>query len=218
MSKPSKRISVEDFPHFKIENIEEVPAEPNNDGNLKLLGHFEKSEQVHPTEMSWDWFLRTEKHENILGRWEWTDRKSGAATVWVTGEKENFSVGMKLPFLDAYWQAYKVWMIVDPKNEWEKVAFKATPAISRPYSDGEGNRSIYVRPVPGGVTPGPGETLVKGGWDHEHCELCNVSLEPGDSGYLDLEDHWVCEKCYKKYVGPRDLSFALFEIEFPSAP
>lgn len=54
-----------------------------------------------------------------------------------------------------------------------------------------------------------GEEVVAGGWDHEHCEICQKKIGcGGDSfGYLNPPDAWVCEKCYTSFVASRSLAF-----------
>jgi hypothetical protein len=51
--------------------------------------------------------------------------------------------------------------------------------------------------------------IVPGGWDHEHCELCWGKIGSGGDpeGYSNGNGHWVCSRCYKRYVDPGDLRF-----------
>ena len=48
--------------------------------------------------------------------------------------------------------------------------------------------------------------MVRGGWDHEHCALCwvTISVNPEDQheGYTDGKD-WICVACFQQYVAPR---------------
>jgi hypothetical protein len=52
-----------------------------------------------------------------------------------------------------------------------------------------------------------------GGWDHEHCELCEAHIGgSGDPhGFVDPEEHWLCRTCHERYAVPRDLSFLIDE-------
>jgi hypothetical protein len=52
-----------------------------------------------------------------------------------------------------------------------------------------------------------GIRLVPSGWGHEHCELCKEHIDAGIFGYCDPGGRWMCEKCYERYVVPRDLAF-----------
>ncbi len=62
--------------------------------------------------------------------------------------------------------------------------------------------SLWHKRLPG-EEPAPGSTVMPGGWDHEHCELCweKIALYEGCRrfGYRNGED-WVCEECYVKYI------------------
>jgi hypothetical protein len=51
--------------------------------------------------------------------------------------------------------------------------------------------------------------VVRGGWDHEHCELCRGKIGVGGApvGYRDNDDQWLCESCYDHYAKQHDLSF-----------
>ena len=71
----------------------------------------------------------------------------------------------------------------------------------------EGNQSRYCPATDQTLLEGPNAQLVAGGWDHEHCSLCNVHINTGDFGYCDPKKRWMCEKCYERYVMRRDLAF-----------
>jgi ribosome-binding protein aMBF1 (putative translation factor) len=49
--------------------------------------------------------------------------------------------------------------------------------------------------------------VVTDGWDHEHCELCNKHIDPGDYACINTDRLWVCLSCFDNYAKPRDLSF-----------
>jgi len=57
------------------------------------------------------------------------------------------------------------------------------------------------------LPPIDSDGLIKGGWSHAHCELCNKHIEAETYGYADPGEHWVCEECHAKYVVNHDLSF-----------
>jgi hypothetical protein len=47
--------------------------------------------------------------------------------------------------------------------------------------------------------------LLEGGWDHEHCNVCWLRIEPGD-WYWPNKDESVdevdlCEECYRRVMG-----------------
>jgi len=126
---------------------------------------------------------------------------------------------MVLPYVDGRWEAYHVWMVAEPGWVWTRTLFQASDAVAERVRAQDGKEWIKLSKAPIGnetgaplhVYPGPhdvgSEGIVKGGWDHEHCELCQAHVDPGDFGYLDLADHWICEGCYTQFVSTHDLSF-----------
>lgn len=59
-------------------------------------------------------------------------------------------------------------------------------------------------------TSGGGEVVKKGGWDHEHCQLCSDPISARDParrwGYRNEDDDWLCEACYRLYLERRQFS------------
>ena len=48
--------------------------------------------------------------------------------------------------------------------------------------------------------------LVKGGWNHDHCQVCWWDLYESEDpehgvGYTDGDD-WLCSECYGKFIAP----------------
>jgi hypothetical protein len=46
--------------------------------------------------------------------------------------------------------------------------------------------------------------LVRGGWSHDHCEICWWELSESDDeahslGYTDGR-HWICSECYQRFI------------------
>jgi hypothetical protein len=155
-------------------------------------------------------------------------KETKAAALTFEATKEPDIVGHSLAYLSPYWQAYNVWMVLDPDWGWEKKTFLGMDAIaedfqSKDISIVEGREvKIWTKLSPANVqrgesrhypatdqtsTPESKVRLVPSGWDHEHCELCNSHIDIGMSGYCDPDDRWMCENCYTRYVVPRDLAF-----------
>jgi len=85
-------------------------------------------------------------------------------------------------------------------REWIEVKKAGNDShLSRYYPVSPEGRTILPYAGPDGI--------IKGGWDHEHCELCNAHIEADTYGYLDLGEHWVCVGCYERFVMNHDLSF-----------
>jgi len=120
---------------------------------------------------------------------------------------------------------------MEPKWIWNKILFQPADAAGTRFqteqvsmfegqevrewikvkrSGGEGGVYRVYPVVPDGRIDLPDvgpDGVIRGGWDHEHCELCHAHIGPGDYGYVDLGEHWVCEKCHGKYIVTHDLSF-----------
>ena len=112
--------------------------------------------------------------------------------------------GETYPWIDIYWQAYHVTMIL--AGRWEPRRFAAQAA----HYFRQGG-VVGWQPLGGKLPDGAEDLGVReGAWDHEHCELCNAHIGgPGDpDGYVDPDEHWLCQACYDRYAVPRDVSFA----------
>ena len=59
-----------------------------------------------------------------------------------------------------------------------------------------------------GDNPDGGMT-VPGGWDHEHCFICQAKIGTGGQtvGYVDQSSEWVCEYRYRNFVEPHSIDF-----------
>ena len=106
-----------------------------------------------------------------------------------------------LPWVDGYWQAYHIALILDTEHRWERVTFGAGDALQ---SRVPGWR---VRRAADGAVPTSTEIAAPGAWDHEHCMLCNARVNPGDAAYTDVEDNWLCVRCFVAYAERHELSF-----------
>lgn len=99
-------------------------------------------------------------------------------------------VGSTYEYLDGYW-GDRAELVLDRSREWKLKTFVPKDSV-RYARDGT-------------------KTHVPGGWDHEHCYVCQKTIshigEVDREGYVDQEDVWVCCHCYEQYVTPRSLAF-----------
>ena len=72
-------------------------------------------------------------------------------------------VGESIPWIDGYWQAYYVTLILDADHKWNKVTFSSSPAVQRHIP------GWFVVRKAEGATQEEGDVIVPNGWDHEHC-------------------------------------------------
>jgi len=219
---------LEDLPHFLIVGIKQGATQPNGYSDFALSGVFDKVEGVREERC---WLLLPER-DCLIGDLRGLDPEAKTAVFFIysTSETKKPDVhGSKLPYLDGYWQAYHVWMVLEPEWIWKPLAFQSRDAVGRRFqadevqvidgqnvsewievkdTAGRGNRRYYPvypgRQAPFLIRP---DSVIAAGWDHEHCELCRSHIESGERGYVDPSGHWVCEGCYAKYVSVHDLSF-----------
>ncbi len=83
------------------------------------------------------------------------------------------------------------------ESSWERQAWFARNALVH----GKGGRvSLYV-----GQKYDPAKIeLVKGGWNHDHCQICWWDLYESEdpehgAGYTNGGD-WLCSECYSKFI------------------
>ena len=159
------------------------------------------------------------------------DPALGTALFQTSDELMPEVAGVELSYVDDTWEPIHVWMVAVPTWKWTRTLFQAADAIGRVVDgagvsllDGEEVREwIQIKPVgkdsnlsrcypvfPSGkpVLPPIGANgLIKGGWTHAHCEICDTHIDAENYGYVDAGEHWVCESCYARYVVNHDLSF-----------
>jgi hypothetical protein len=113
-------------------------------------------------------------------------------------------VGSVYPWIDGYWQAYQVAMVL--AGQWESRRFHSGPARYFRLPGVTGWQPIDAPLMDGAEDLG----IRDGEWDHEHCELCGETIGEADvtPAYVDPDDHWLCAKCYDRYGLTRDVSFA----------
>lgn len=179
---------------FVIDSREDLGAE------TVLHGHFPDGEGVREGVS----FLWLTPERAIPGRLHdldpdrWTARFSAEAP-----ESDLAPPGTTLPWMSGYWNPHHVRMIA--RGDWEERTFVPRDAVE---FDLQGVRG--VAPSEAGV-PRNAEVKgsVPGGWDHEHCEICTTKIGAGGAatGYVDPEDHWICEYCFRRYAEPRTLRF-----------
>jgi len=61
--------------------------------------------------------------------------------------------------------------------------------------------------------------LIKGGWNHDHCEICHTTIAEGETeiefeneGFYS-EYEWICKNCHSNFIKPTDLESVLSEFE-----
>jgi hypothetical protein len=187
---------LEDLPAFEVQRIV--------DGNEpELLGMLTHLRSVRPGR-SW---LYAGDADSLIGDLvdiDATSRRARfVAPFW--SSMSPIKVGSVVPWLDAYWQAYHVTMILDPEANWGRTDF--VPSGAQHFRQGgvSGWTKVGQR-LPEGAVP---THIEDAGWDHEHCELCQSKVGRGGNthGYVDRNGRWLCERCYEEYAATHSLGF-----------
>jgi hypothetical protein len=182
-------------------------------GSPGFSGRFDRTEGVREI-VCW---LRISGEKHSKGSLHAFDARSHTATFLPWEGREYLSIGMKLPWIDAFWKPTDIEMVIDPAWSWTQTRFELRDGW-RIDADIEG--AIMAKapepevPVPEGVT------LISKGWDHEHCHFCWQKIGTGGaaSGFIDSAGTWLCENCYSSFVVTHDLSFmAIFGRIWPEA-
>jgi hypothetical protein len=217
--------TVADLPHFAVSSIERgEKRHPAADYiEFKLHGTFDHLAGVREARC---WLLLPQR-DCLVGDLESLDSRARTA-VFVTFEKSPPDlVGGELPYVYGYWQAYHIWMVTEPSWGWKRALLQRGEVVAEVFESERAEtiqgqkvkRWIRVKetgqhrgkerafPVFSGDLQPQIDAVTVTGWDHEHCELCSAQIRLGDHGFVDADEHWVCELCYAKYVATHDLSF-----------
>jgi len=102
-----------------------------------------------------------------------------------------------------WWTSQQVHLFEDRQRTWRRADF--APSDMLLFRRGDGQGSVGRRLVSGEVLPSDAE-IVKGGWDHEHCELCwrEIAAEADNqsAGYTDGKG-WLYPESFEHYIAPR---------------
>lgn len=95
-------------------------------------------------------------------------------------------------------------LVLSPQLTWKETVFHPMDAVSVPWGE---FRVVTVAPE-GGVLP-EGAEVIKGGWDHMHCGICNACIceMHGPEAAVSNEDAWVCRACYQRHVLTKNIDF-----------
>lgn len=217
--------TLEDFPHFAVAAVRRGKTSTDGYRRFEIDGKFDRAgKEIDP---HWFWLLFGTQ-ECLCTTLQSLDEETLAATLTCDVTDEPRVLGQTLLYLSPRWQAYHVWMVLDPAWGWVRKRFQGADAVEVDYDAGETSviegRKIRVwtkltiasgregasRHYPASnqsLPPKSEPRQVPGGWGHEHCDLCKTHIDAGEFGYCDPGGRWMCEKCYERYVVQRDLSF-----------
>jgi hypothetical protein len=108
-------------------------------------------------------------------------------------EKKNY-------IFEDWWTDSQIELVKNSSRIWEKKRFKVVPGfwILKDGAKVLGKLSQHEHLPEGAI-------LDNTAWDHEHCELCwmTISEHAGhqQEGYTDGKE-WLCVECHDKYITP----------------
>jgi hypothetical protein len=149
-------------------------------------------------------YLRVGEGRLVQGRFRHVDPGSGMCSFFPDDPRRlaELRPGLSCLFLDGYW-GERAELVLDENRPWQRREFEPSDAVRYPS---RGGGSIVSKSL--AESPPDGE-IVKGGWDHEHCNICWETIGPHDhpAGYFSAPQTWICERCHSSYVVPRSLAF-----------
>ncbi len=139
----------------------------------------------------------------IWGRLAEVDLSAGNCIIVADqcDELATLSNGQSYPRLDGYW-GERAELVLDRSKKWEERTFTPVDAVAFTIDGGNLVRKVSDGPTAEG-------DVVKGGWDHEHCEICWATISRADNptGIFAEPKHWICCDCYQRFVLPASLEF-----------
>lgn len=187
------------LPQFTIDEVREVSP-----GDSVIIGQFSHLRGVRN---DGGWLYRRPPELSLVGGLNRVPSAAGEAVEFRTPDEDRvpeLRVGTAYPWIDEYWQAYQVDMILD--GQWEARRFAVASARYFRLNGVTGWQADDGGPLPAGAED---LGVRAGGWDHEHCDLCNahIDAESGPEGYVNPGNRWLCVLCFHRYAEPRDLAF-----------
>jgi hypothetical protein len=194
-----KRIS--ELPHFKVSEVREGVLHRGT-VEVNLVGTFDTLDGVDGGRCS----LILPSLESIWCEPLRFDAKTGSAVylAWFSEMKD--VAGESLAYVNGRVDGEKVAMIADESNVWTKLKFEPSDAIANSIIGTDGKPWTALRKANSHPASGQ-ERVVKNGWNHEHCKLCNASIGAEQCGYRDSTQRWICELCFERYAKGHNISF-----------
>jgi hypothetical protein len=182
-----------------------LTVDDGDPSQIRVVGRFENC-TLDADGITW-FYLWLSATEAILPSLVELDKESGSAVISISPEdmRDTIRPGSALHWLDPYWREYHVTMILE--GQWKRIDFIAEDAI---HFEKGGKRGWA--PLGATIPDGFVQTHIeKGGWDHEHCEICNshIGSEGSAVGYKDENNRWLCPECHDKWAAPRSLGFLI---------
>ena len=186
--------TLEDLPKFTVHSME-ADAE-----HVLLKGMFDRIDGVRVD--GWDYlysfgppYLAAE-----VASFNSQSKRAGYRVFRKHASAKSVRPGSVLYWLYAYWKPEVVDAVLDLQYAWAPQIFVNQDAYSRRTDNWR-----VLSPVSQGA-PGAEHAHVEGGWNHEHCDICNGHIDPG-SEFYQRDYVFICHPCFERFVRTHDLSF-----------
>jgi hypothetical protein len=130
--------TVEDFPKFVVTAVRRGAASERGYTWFELEGAYDRNLESRFDQIIagagplWFWLLFNERG-CLCPMLKSFDKEANTA-ILTCQEKEKPRVdGLALAYLSSYWQAFHIWMVLDPDWGWERRQFRGTDAVAEDY-------------------------------------------------------------------------------------
>jgi|SRR5271157_5653219 len=121
--------TLEDFPKFIVTTLRRGATSEDGYQQFELEGGFDPilegsfNQIIQGTGPSWFWLLFGERGCLCLTLKSF-DKETRTAILTCQEIEEPRVVGLELAYLSSYWQAFDVWMVLDPNWGWKESDFR----------------------------------------------------------------------------------------------
>src|ERR1700677_1621990 len=133
--KISKPKTLEDFPRFVVTAVRRGVTSEDGYHRFELEGEFDPilegsfDQIIEEQAPSWFWLLFGCRG-CLSPTLKSFDKETRTAVLACQEKEEPREVGLELAYLSPYWQAFHVWMVLDPSWGWERKQFEGTDAVA----------------------------------------------------------------------------------------
>ena len=130
--KTSSPKTLQDFPKVVVTALRRGPTGDAGYTFFELEGHLDPHINVTTEGPQWFWLVFG-KRGSFCASVRSLDSDTRAAVLTFEAREEPDIVGQTLAYLSPYWQAYNVWMVIDPDWGWEKKKFLGIDAVAEDF-------------------------------------------------------------------------------------
>ncbi|MBS1716850.1 MAG: hypothetical protein JSS72_03860 [Armatimonadetes bacterium] len=204
MKEQAKHVTLDDLPQFRA-----VKHESTEQGEV-YNGFFNTLEGVDAESWLFDLDHFIQGDVKILNP---ETKEAEFRPHWAEVPPAIFDPGLPWMMSDGWYQPRDVRLALDETFVWTEHTFHARDAYATNLENGlrslqpgidNGRSRVYQ----GQLEPGATQYVVPGGWDHEHCFVCNVHIDEGKQYFwTEYYDTYCCVACYERWVLQRDMGF-----------